>query len=191
MSQYKFKLCILFVFVLLSQPFGLVAAQEVGLEQTRDDFSSVYTLSPYDQIKLAIYGEDSLSGIYTLDSNAVLSIPLAGNIDLRDQTISDARATIEETLSAGYLISPSVSIEITKYKPFYILGEVRAPGQYDFNPGMSVLNAVAVAGGFTYRAKQKTVEIQRKNRQTPDMQLYPLDSDIYPGDTIIVKERFF
>ena len=110
----------------------------------------------------------------------------------RIEELAALRALIEVELADGYLIDPSVSIEIAKHRPFYILGEVRAPGRYDYVSNMSVFNAVAMAGGFTYRAKQGHVKVRRPEAgKAYEEQERSLSAKVEPGDIIIVEERFF
>ena len=106
-------------------------------------------------------------------------------------TIPEIQSSIESALKEGYLRDPRVSVEVLNYRPFYILGEVETPGEYPYTNGLSVLNAVATAGGFTYRANNKRVFIKRSD--TDDEREYPLTplTPVAPGDTIRITERFF
>lgn len=148
-----------------------------------------YALGPEDQIKITVFGEDDLSGIYKLDGNGYISMPLIGELHLKDMTLRQTELLIEESLADGYLIDPSVSLEVSKHRPFYILGEVRMPGRYDYITNMSVFNAVALAGGFTYRANQKTVKIMKGEDESSEKR--SVTQKVEPGDVIIVQERFF
>lgn len=151
-----------------------------------------YVLGPQDQIKVVVYGEDDLSDTYSIDGKGSVSIPLIGEVKLSGITVRDAEIMIAAQLADGYLVDPSVAIEIAMYRPFYILGEVRTPGSYPYIDHISVLKAVALAGGFTYRANTKRVEILRGGEaQSEVYEKFPVDAAIYPGDVIMVKERFF
>lgn len=151
-----------------------------------------YLLGPQDQIKVSVYGENNLSDTYSIDGKGFISMPLIGEVPLSGVTVRDAEIMIAAQLADGYLIDPSVSIEIAMYRPFYILGEVRTPGSYPYIDHISVLKAVALAGGFTYRANRKRVEILRGGEaESEDYESFPPTAEIRPGDIIMVKERFF
>jgi len=153
---------------------------------------SSYILGADDSIKIAVYGEDDLSGTYKIGSNGVVSFPLVGDVNVGGKTTKAVETHLERLLSDGYLVRPDVSIEVDTYRPFYILGEVREPGSYDYTNGATVLKAVALAGGFTYRANKKDVQILKT--KDGSSQLYEktsVNAEISPGDIILVKERFF
>ena len=156
------------------------------------DTDKTYTLGGDDEIKITVFGEADLSGTYRLSGTGAVSIPLIGEVALNGLTLREAEELIKGKLVDGYLVDPSVSIEVLKYRPFYILGEVRAPGSYSYVSDMNVLNAVALAGGFTYRANQKAVKILKKNEgESGEYEEFPVKTKISPGDVIVVKERFF
>jgi protein involved in polysaccharide export with SLBB domain len=155
-----------------------------------DEHAVLYTLKANDEIKLTVFGEDSLSGVYGLDAAGAVSVPLIGETFLRGLTARQAEARIREKLADGYLVDPDVVIEVSRYRPVYIVGEVHAPGQYDYISDMSVLNAVALAGGFTYRANRRTVLISSAAAGVPSRDA-PLEAVLMPGDVITVEERLF
>lgn len=153
---------------------------------------NAYRVGADDELRITVYGEKELSKIYTVSGNGLISMPLIGGVEVEGLTISEVEDAIMAAFSDGYLINPSVSIEVSKYRPFYILGEVRSPGSYSFVSNMSVLNAVALAGGFTYRAERKHVELLRtKNSEAQVTKDHPIQGSILPGDIILVKENFF
>lgn len=154
--------------------------------------NTAYVLGPQDKIKVIIYGEDDISDTYGIDGKGFVSMPLIGEVLLSGLTLRDAERLISSKFSDGYLVDPSVAIEVVSHRPFYILGEVREPGSYPYVDNISVLKAVALAGGFTYRANQKRVEILRNGAaQSEVYKKVPVDAQVRPGDTITVKERFF
>jgi polysaccharide export outer membrane protein len=118
-------------------------------------------------------------------------MPLIGRVDAQGSTTSELSAAVTQKLSKDYLKNPKVSVEVTEYRPFYILGEVKNPGSYPFVNGMRVMNAIALAGGFTYRAREGHMTINRDI----DGKVEELDADqttvVLPGDVIEVPERFF
>ena len=157
-----------------------------------DALDHSHRLGVNDEIEVVVYGEPDLSATYRIETTGTISVPLIGEVTLRGLTLREAEALIEAELADGYLVEPSVSIALARMEPFYIMGEVKVPGRYPYVNDMSVMNAVALAGGFTYRANRKEVEVLRKDR--PESSVYddvPVHSKIGPGDTIIVKERFF
>jgi protein involved in polysaccharide export with SLBB domain len=151
-----------------------------------------YILGSGDTMRINVFGEAELSNSYTVDAGGFIAMPLIGDVKLAGLTLREAEDAIAAQLANGYLISPSVSIEVSQYRPFYIMGEVRAPGSYPYVANMTVLNAVAMAGGFTYRARQSSVEIMSARpgaaKQYTDAEPEEL---VYPGDIIVVEERFF
>jgi polysaccharide export outer membrane protein len=150
-----------------------------------------YRLGAGDKIRINVFGEEALSGEFYVAGSGKVSLPLIGEVQAANLTVQAFQAEIETALRQGYLKEPRVSAEVLSYRPYYILGEVNKPGEYPYSNGLNVLNAVATAGGFTYRAQTKRVFIRRAADQSE--QPYPLTSDIpvAPGDTIRISERFF
>ncbi len=155
-----------------------------------EEMGDAYVIGPSDKLRVTIYGEKDLSKVYKVDGLGVVSVPLIGQIKVAGITLRQAEQLLVLALSDGYLVDPSVAIEIAEFRPFYIMGEVRRPGSYNYIDGMSVLNAVAVSGGFTYRANTKNIEVIRGNAQG-DVSKVPPTAQVLPGDIIRVKERFF
>ena len=157
---------------------------------------SAYTLGIEDQVHLIVYGENDLTGDYTVGPTGTISVPLIGEVLVNNLSLRQAEQVIATRLADGYLVDPSVSMQIAKRRPFYIMGEVRTPGSYSFVSNMTVMNAVAMAGGFTYRANQSSVEIMRPDNEKSDDgkgvdKEASMDARVAPGDIIVVKERFF
>ena len=148
-----------------------------------------YRLGTGDKIRVIVFGEQELSGDYEVDSSGYLRLPLIGQVQAAGYSLREFEDAIKIKLEEGYLKDPRVSVEVVNYRPFYIIGEVASPGQYPYVNGMTVLNAVALAGGFTYRARKSTVYIRNGNEEdeTPADQT----TKIRPGDIIRVGERFF
>ncbi len=149
-----------------------------------------YRLGAGDRIKVIVFRHEDLSNEFQLDGNGNLAMSLIGEVDAEGLSARELEDQIELRLSDGFLIDPQVSIEVLTYRPFYILGEVAAPGQYEYVSGMSVINAVALAGGFTYRAAEDSGTIQRGGSNTPPV-LVTGDTEVVPGDIVRVPERFF
>ena len=123
--------------------------------------ASVYKLGPADRIKITVFNHTDLSGEFSLDGAGNFALPLIGEVQGGGLTSRELEQRIQDRLKDGYLIDPQVSIEVMNYRPFYILGEVKTPGSYPYVDNMNILNAVALAGGFTYRAKQNAFMLQR------------------------------
>ncbi|WP_084395819.1 polysaccharide biosynthesis/export family protein [Henriciella aquimarina] len=150
-----------------------------------------YRLGSSDRLKVTVYGEPELSGEFVVDGQGFLSLPLAGEIKVDGLTVREFQRLAEKRLGDGYLREPRVSAEVVNYRPYYILGEVNTPGEYPYSSGLTVLNAIATAEGFTYRANQKYVLIKGiDDEEEAKVELKPT-TRVEPGDTIRVVERFF
>jgi polysaccharide export outer membrane protein len=150
-----------------------------------------YKLGPGDALRITVFRHEDLSGEFSLDGEGNFAMPLVGEIRGGGRTARQLENEVELALkSGGYLVEPQVSIEVLNYRPFYIIGEVNNPGSFEYVNGMTVINAVALAGGFTYRADQDDIVISRGGSSGPEMQAAP-DTKVLPGDIIEVQERFF
>jgi polysaccharide export outer membrane protein len=150
-----------------------------------------YTLDSGDKLRVVVFGQQGISGTYLVDAGGNVSLPLVGTVPARGVTAQRLAKTIGERLKQGYVREPHVTVTIEAYRPFFILGEVTTPGQYPYVPNMTVQNAIAVAGGFSPRARKQKVELTRnadRQRFTGDV---PLNYPLRPGDTVVVKERWF
>ncbi len=154
-------------------------------------FEKSYRLGPGDRLRVIVFGEEDLSGEFEVDSVGVVSLPLIKPINTKGMTLSELRTQIETQLQAGYLVEPRVSVEILNYRPFYITGEVGRPGEYPYVAGMNVLKAIAMAGGYTYRANTRRVLLTRADTNREEEERPTQDLLILPGDYIRVPERFF
>ncbi len=168
-----------------------LASQTAPTENaTSTPMSDAYTIGASDKLRVTVYGEQDLSKVYQVDGLGMVSIPLVGQIKVAGMTLRQAEDLLVVALSNGYLVDPSVAIEIAEFRPFYIMGEVRRPGSYSYIDGMNVLKAVAISGGFTYRANANSIEVVRSSEGGKKLRLLPTSS-VLPGDIIRVKERFF
>lgn len=160
-----------------------------GAESTR--VVSEYRLGSGDQLRVIVFGEENLSGEFVVDGSGSVSLPLIGELTARGHTLREFEESIEAQMRQGYIKDPRVSLEVLNFRPYYILGEVAQPGQYPYSEGLSVLNAVAVSGGFSYRANQCRVYIRRADG--PEELSYVLSpkTPVQPGDTIRIPERIF
>lgn len=150
-----------------------------------------YRLGASDQLRVTVFGEPELSGEYVLDGTGTVSLPLVGAVPALNLTVREFQRLVEARYADGYLREPRVNAEVLNYRPFYILGEVSRPGEYPYSNGLTVLNAVATAGGFTYRANESFILIKgAEDSKEFRVKLDP-STPILPGDTIRVVERFF
>jgi polysaccharide export outer membrane protein len=150
-----------------------------------------YTLGPSDKMRVTVFNEPELSGEFVVDGQGYVSMPLIGEIDVDGLTVRQFQRLAEEKFAAGFLREPRVSAEVTNYRPYYILGEIARPGEYPYTNGLTVMNAIATAEGFTYRANRKIVMIKGvDDDQEYRIELKPT-TKVQPGDTIRVVERFF
>jgi polysaccharide biosynthesis/export protein len=150
-----------------------------------------YRLDTGDVVRVIVYNQESLSTEYTVGDNGTISVPTLGEVRARTLTAQELQKVIYDGLNMGVLVNPGVSVELARYRPFYIVGEVAKPGQYAFAPGLNVLGAVAVAGGFTIRADQRQMTIVRTQTQRAgEWSADPL-VEIRPGDVIVIREQYF
>lgn len=165
-------------------------AQDAGSAEVQRVIAD-YRLGSGDKVRVTVFGEDALTGEYLVGGSGKISLPLVGEVQAGGLTISRFQDEVVAALKEGYLKDPKVSAEVLNYRPFYILGEVQKPGEYPYSNGLTVLNAVATANGFTYRANTKKVFIKRAGENAEHE--YPLTSitQVAPGDTIRIAERFF
>lgn len=151
-----------------------------------------YKLDSGDELRIITFGEDQLTGEFRVDDQGNIAMPLLGNIHASGLTTAQLSTGISDQLKNQKLIrSPSISVEVLAYRPVFVLGEVAKPGQYPYQPGMTVLTAVAIAGGYTYRAFDDYVSMVRTTGRTPIVGKAPPSAVVAPGDVIQVYERHF
>ena len=148
-----------------------------------------YRLNSGDQLRVVVFGQPDLSNTYLVDQSGAISMPLIGAVPVRGTTTAALEATIAGRLRNGYLRHPDVSVEVDKYRPFFAMGEVGVAGQYDFVPGMTVQQAIAVAGGFAVRADKSIVRVTRSYNGHIETAYLGMTDPILPGDTIYVRQR--
>lgn len=147
-------------------------------------------VGPGDKIRLTVFGEADLSGEFEVDNTGSLALPLVGDIQVRGLTPRGVERKVAQILEGGYLNNPRVNVEVLNFRPFFILGEVNKPGSYPYANEMNVINAVALGGGYTTRAKTGKVIVRRA--ATPEKEEWiGEDALVYPGDVLRVGERFF
>lgn len=152
-----------------------------------------YQLGAGDRLRITVFGETGMTGEYAITGDGNVSFPLIGNVPATGHTIEQVQQAIVTRLGAGYLKDPRVSVEVLNYRPFFILGEIAKPGQYPFSIGLTLQQAIATAGGLSYRANTHRIYLKRATDTTE--RLVDLSTQgqvaVLPGDTIRVSERFF
>jgi polysaccharide export outer membrane protein len=150
-----------------------------------------YTLDSGDKLRVVVFGQDSLTNSYAVDTAGKVTMPLIGAVEARGRTTAELSRAIAARLRQGYLREPHVAVEVETYRPFFILGEVTYPGQYPYVANMTVETAVAIAGGYSPRALRGKAEITRTVDGQSAKATVPAMYPVKPGDTIVVPERWF
>ena len=150
-----------------------------------------YQLSSGDRLRVIVFGQDNLTNSFSVDGAGNIAMPLIGLVHAQALTTAQLAGHIEAKLREGYLREPKVSVEVEAFRPFFVLGEVNASGQYPYINGMTAQTAVAVAGGFAPRGDQYGVDLTRIIDGRPATASVPLTFPVRPGDTVTVRERFF
>lgn len=184
--------CLAIALLPASSPAQVAPAREASSDPSAPDLPTyAYALSGGDRVRVVVFGDASLGGEFTIGGSGFISLPLIGEVDVRGLTSTQLQARIVARLADGYLKDPRVAVEVLSTRPFYILGEVNKPGQYPFANGLTVLGAVAQAGGYTYRAKTKQALIKHAGQDTETSYAVTARTMVAPGDTIRIKERWF
>ncbi len=150
-----------------------------------------YLLDSGDHVRVFIYGQPNLSHVYPVDAAGFIAVPLIGTVKARGLSTYSLGHLIADRLSVNFVRDPQVSVELSASRPFYILGEVRAAGQYSYEPGLTLEAAVAIAGGFGPRASEHEARITRRQNGVLSQLHVPLTDPVQPGDTITIEERWF
>jgi polysaccharide biosynthesis/export protein len=150
-----------------------------------------YRVSTGDRLRILVFGQDSLSNAYAVDASGRISFPLIGSVPARGLTPADLESAIAQKLRGGFLREPQVSVEVELYRPFFILGEVNQAGQFPYVNGATIQTAVAIAGGFAPRAAQTYAQLTRSVNGELVTANVPINFPLRPGDTIVIKERYF
>ena len=171
------------------------SATVASLAETQELMTQASTTSPKvqpgEKIKVTVFGEDRLTGEYEVDPGGNVALPLAGTIKAAGLTQTQLEQELTKRFKSEYLRDPKVTVEVTAFRPFYILGEVEKPGEYPYKGGLDVMSAIALAGGATYRSSRSNVLI--KHAGELEFKQYPLSPSIpvLPGDLIRLPERYF
>jgi polysaccharide export outer membrane protein len=150
-----------------------------------------YRLGSGDKVRVTVFNEKDLSGEYDVNDQGLVALPLIGQVKVGGLSISEAQQVITDRYGKDYLVNPRVTVEVLNYRPFFILGEVKSPGSYPYVNGMTVVNAIALAGGYTPRANKGRVTIKHASDPSGREETVQEDAPVLPGDVIRVPERFF
>jgi polysaccharide export outer membrane protein len=165
-------------------PLKIAAIQQTSLPASNGPTD--YRLGTGDKVRVTVYGEDDLSGEFQVDSTGFLRLPMIGQVQAAGLNAQALEGSITAAYGQGYLLEPRVNVEVTTYRPFYIIGEVNKPGEYAYVNGMNVLNAVALAGGFTQKAADGHVYL-RKNGTSKEIRVAADQTvQVMPGDIVRV-----
>ncbi len=191
--MYRFYLIILAILAMAAGATASDAAEGTApaVAERTVPVQDIYTLGSGDRVRVTVYGERDLSGTFEISGQGKIAYPLIGEVPAGGKTVHELEKVIVTRLADGYLHKPKVSIEVASYRPFYIIGEVKRPGSYAYVEGMKVVNAVALGGGYTYRAREDRFFVRRVgDPKEKEVEAKP-DDLIYPGDVVRVPERFF
>ena len=192
MFSVQFRLARRIIFVFLS---GLMLAACASYKPLNPAFHAViskpYTLDSGDVLRVTVFDQDNLTNTYAVDKGGYISLPLVGKVAARGTTTAKLERNIAGKLKQGFIRDPDVSVEIDTYRPFFIMGEVGSAGQYVYVPGMTVQNAIAIAGGFSSRAEQEDADVTRHVNGEIITGRVKISDPIMPGDTIFIRERLF
>lgn len=177
---------------------GVGAATRVSYAATSDvighevvDTEGPYLLDSGDKLRIFVYGQPNLSRQYTVDQEGFIAVPLIGQVKARGKTTVALQRTIRARLGSEYVRDPQVTVDIQQHRPFFIYGEVKTAGQYPYVPGMSVETAIAIAGGFSERANERSFRVKRRVGGVIEQVETSNDYTLLPGDTVYVAERYF
>lgn len=150
-----------------------------------------YRIGTGDKLKVAIYNNEKLSGEYPVGGDGKIGLPMLGRVAVGGLTLDEVTAVLVGRLADGYFLNPNVTVDMAEYRPVYILGEVQKPGQYPYAEGMTVYRLVAQAGGYSYRANRKKMDVRHDSQHEHALSEIREPDYVQPGDTIIVRQRYF
>ncbi|PZU60534.1 MAG: polysaccharide biosynthesis protein [Sphingobium sp.] len=166
-------------------PPASTADQSIGSMQS-------YKLGAGDKLRVITFGHEDLSKEFLVSDSGMISFPLVGQVKAAGLTLDQFQGNLATALkNGGFVVNPNVSVEVIEYRPFYILGEVQKPGAYPYQAGLTALNAIATAGGLTYRANKRKLFVRRAD-STQEVEIaVTAATPVFPGDTVRIGERVF
>lgn len=165
----------------------------ISVASANQQLSGGYRLGTGDKVKVTVFDEPALTGEYDIGANGTMAMPLIAEVPAQNLTPTQVAQSVARRLAdGGYVLAPRVAVEVIKYRPFYILGEVNKPGEYAYTGQLSLLQAIALAGGFTPRADKGSVVVRRNSWPSPHrVKVNDVPLLVAPGDTVMVAEAFF
>lgn len=167
-----------------------VNAQEPGIPVAGDGQDSDYRLNPGDKISVSVFNHEDLSGEVIVDGNGRIFLPLIGQVQASGLTSTELESELVDRYRPDYLVNPKISVQVQMFRPYYMMGEVQSQGPFEFTAGMTYLEAIARAGGYTYRAKKDVVYVVRAGQNSDEVK-FEVNEKVQPGDVIRVAERIF
>ncbi len=178
--------------VLLTGCSGAPRPSSSGLSREPDPaLERVYRVGIGDRLKIVVFGEPDLSGEFEVGAGGAISMPLLGDLPAKGQTVQQLSSSLTQRLDDGYLKDPKVSIQVLNYRSFFVHGEVKGGGELTFKNGLTIGDAIAMAGGYSYRADQTFVYLRREGGAEAEAIALDAPIPVLPGDNIQVPERFF
>jgi len=155
-----------------------------------------------DTFVVRVYGEPDLSGEYRVANDGTIDFPLAGRIVVKGLEVGELQKEIIKRLKTGYLLNPQVTVMVMQWnsRKISVLGQVAHPGTVPYFPNMTIVDAIASAGGFTGVAAKNSVNLRRELTGKVEMRTFPVaditegrspNVVILPGDVLVVEERLF
>lgn len=178
---------------MLLAPISVVQAQNGGSLDvtTLAGPAAGYKLGVADKVRIIVFNEEKLGGEFIVNADGTIGLPLIGNVQVAGRTTAEVSNDVTHLYADGYLRDPRISIEVLTYRPFFILGEVTKPGEYPYSNGLTVMNAVATASGYTYRASKGEVYIKKAGESEEHKVKLTAGLEVGPGDTVRIPERYF
>ena len=153
--------------------------------------NAVYRMAPGDELKINVFDNPDISGEYQVDAAGNISFPLVGQVRAAGLTVDELKTDLTARLNRDYLVDPKLSVEVLNFRPIFVIGQVNAPGSYPYSSGMTVRQAVALAGGYTRRASTSSMTVIRSDGTGGMIEVeLEEDSPVLPGDTIEIDRRF-
>jgi protein involved in polysaccharide export with SLBB domain len=187
--EYRRMLKITHIKILISIVLALMLTPVSTFAQS--EATGPYHLGPGDSVSIQVFGEGDLSRNVKLGEDGRINYAFVGQVELAGQTIAEVEKTITDKLLGDYLINPQVSVTMAEYRPFFINGEVRSPGSFAYQPGLTISRAISLAGGLTERASDRKIFLIRDGQGEADRFRVDLDQEVRPGDTISIEQSFF
>jgi len=193
-SRTGLHLLLLMFSLLICPPGWAIDSSAAGSQSGSGDTETQdisYRLGAGDKLEIDVFNQEDLSGEYTLDGSGRFTMHLIGKIHAAGLTPTQLEALLVSKLKPDYLVNPRVSVLVQNFRPFYIIGEVKSPSSYAYVDGMTYLTAVAIAGGYTYRAKKDNVYVVRGSDPEREEIKLDVNEKVRPGDIIRIAERMF